>query len=44
MRNRNQQCGSNPHTVPHLFSYRIDKAGGRMQVDDPVGGELRPID
>ena len=33
-----------PAHRPHLFGYRIDKAGGRMQVDGTVSGELRPID
>lgn len=38
------QCGGDPETAPRLFSYEIDQASGRMRIDDPVSGELRPID
>ena len=36
-------CGGDPHTAPRLFGYEVDKASGRMQIDDPVSGETRPI-
>ena len=37
------RCGGDPHTAPRLFGYEVDKASGRMQIDDPVSGETRPI-
>ena len=40
------RCGGEFHdrfTAPRLFGYEVDKASGRMQIDDPVSGETRPI-
>ena len=37
------RCGGDPHTAPRLFGYEVDKASGRMQIDDPMSGETRPI-
>lgn len=40
----NAQCGGDPTTAPHLFTYLVDKADGTLKISDPIEGGYRDAD